>query len=217
MERSGTSLSVARAFPAGSSSERFEIESVLSLISESGGGRATQHLVLHTLQRTASGRPVWYSFNDYCIAEAPAEDALDFTQPWRSPICLVYRNASANDRDEDLNEFGRADRRSDIQSSPEGANAEANAQRNAQTTEQTDPQPSSQLSSQPSSQLSSLDFGPLAVCDLPGEGDLVAIDCEFVALNCEEVIPAGRLLDRRRCSPTGIASCGKRRTCSWAA
>ena len=211
MERSGTSLSVARAFPAGSSSERFEIESVLSLISESGGGRATQHLVLHTLQRTASGRPVWYSFNDYCIAEAPAEDALDFTQPWRSPICLVYRNASANDRDEDLNEWERADRRADIQSSPEGANTEANAQRNAQTTEQTDPQPSSQLSSQLlsqpssqpssqllsqpssqlSSQLSSLDFGPLAVCDLPGEGDLVAIDCEFVALNCEEVIPRG--------------------------
>ena len=117
MARTEAGLAVERAFPAGIESVRFEIEGVLSLISEAGEKTAgLHHLVLHSLQRTA-GKTAWFSFNDYCIAEIPAETAvetaLDFTQPWRAPVCFVYRNCSAP---EDMDAEGRDDMQADMQS-----------------------------------------------------------------------------------------------------
>ena len=73
MARTEAGLAVERAFPAGMASVRFEIEGVLSLISEAGAKTAgLHHLVLHSLQRTA-GKAAWVAFNDYCIAETPAD------------------------------------------------------------------------------------------------------------------------------------------------
>ena len=37
---------------------------------------------------------------------------------------------------------------------------------------------------------SPLSYRPLNADQLPGKGELISIDCEFIALNCEEVTPS---------------------------
>lgn len=251
MARTEAGLAVERAFPAGISSVRFEIEGVLSLISEAGAKTAgLHHLVLHSLQRTA-GKAAWVAFNDYCIAETPGETALDFTQPWRTPVCLVYRNCSVPDETpgETVGETvggeksGEPKDPSDAEKKEkESDKKEENAESVAQSKENTDsasttqsaapslpsvprslpislPPPlpsllssSSSSSSQPfytpiSLQSASPAYRRLSPAELPGPGDLVAIDCEFVALNCEEVPPFPLFSpNRRKFCPTAIES-----------
>lgn len=45
---------------------------------------------------------------------------------------------------------------------------------------------------------SPLTYRQLSPDEIPGKGDLVAIDCEFIALNCEEVHFRGYLISRRK-------------------
>ena len=301
MARTEAGLAVERAFPAGMASVRFEIEGVLSLISEAGAKTAgLHHLVLHSLQRTA-GKAAWVAFNDYCIAETPGETALDFTQPWRTPVCLVYRNCSVPDetpgetpeetvgetvgetveetvgaenarepRDgkrgepKDLNDAEK--KKEEEKEEEENAESVAQSKENAETPStstsqstsqsisqsiaQSTIQPTSQstststtqsatpslpsvprslpislpppLPSLPSSSSSSSSqpfytpislqsaspaYRRLSPAELPGAGDLVAIDCEFVALNCEEVPPFPLFSpNRRKFCPTAIES-----------
>lgn len=300
MARTEAGLAVERAFPAGMASVRFEIEGVLSLISEAGAKTAgLHHLVLHSLQRTA-GKAAWVAFNDYCIAETPGETALDFTQPWRTPVCLVYRNCSVPDetpdetpeetvgetpeetvgaenarepRDgkrgepKDLNDAEKKKEEEKEKEEEENAESVAQSKENAETPStstsqstsqsisqsiaQSTIQPTSQstststtqsatpslpsvprslpislpppLPSLPSSSSSSSSSQPfytpislqsaspayrrLSPAELPGAGDLVAIDCEFVALNCEEVPPFPLFSpNRRKFCPTAIES-----------
>ena len=273
MARTEAGLAVERAFPAGMASVRFEIEGVLSLISEAGAKTAgLHHLVLHSLQRTA-GKAAWVAFNDYCIAETPGETALDFTQPWRTPVCLVYRNCSVPDetpgetvgetvgetpeetvgegegsaenarepreekRGEPKDPSDAEKKKEKEKEEEENAESVAQSKENTETasTTQSTIQPTSTststtqsttqsaaaslpsvprslpislpppLPSLPSSSSSSSSSQPfytpislqsaspayrrLSPAELPGAGDLVAIDCEFVALNCEEVPP----------------------------
>ena len=77
------------------SAVKYEVESVLSLVEDDAGGKspAKPHLVLHSLQPTENSLS-WFSFNDYCIAEADEDFILDFTNSWRTPICLVFRNVN---------------------------------------------------------------------------------------------------------------------------
>ena len=330
MARTEAGLAVERAFPAGIESVRFEIEGVLSLISEAGEKTAgLHHLVLHSLQRTA-GKTAWFSFNDYCIAEIPAETpgetavetALDFTQPWRAPVCFVYRNCSAP---EDMDAEGRDDMQADMQSEAkkkeetgetekEGEGRETRSgngetkrdgegntepmapsetqsetQSGTQSGTQSETQLVTQLVTQSETQSNPTDNNPnhnhnteptsqstsnsaptvstvstastastvstastpgfpvslriglppslpslpspssslpfytpislaspspgyrrLSPAELPGAGDLVAIDCEFVALNCEEVGLLAPLAPRPKFCPTAIASSRRR-------
>ena len=301
MARTEAGLAVERAFPAGMASVRFEIEGVLSLISEAGAKTAgLHHLVLHSLQRTA-GKAAWVAFNDYCIAETPGETALDFTQPWRTPVCLVYRNCSVPDEtldetpEETVGETVGAEnareprdgkrgepkdpsdaekKKEEEKEEEENAESVAQSKENAETPSTTQPtiqptstsqstsqsisqsiaqstiQPTSQstststtqsaaaslpsvprslpislpppLPSLPSSSSSSSSqpfytpislasaspaYRRLSPAELPGAGDLVAIDCEFVALNCEEVPPFPLFSpNRRKFCPTAIES-----------
>ena len=314
MARTEAGLAVERAFPAGMASVRFEIEGVLSLISESGAKTAgLHHLVLHSLQRTA-GKAAWVAFNDYCIAETPGETALDFTQPWRTPVCLVYRNCSVpdetpdetpeetvgetvgaenareprdgkngetkdpsdaeNNKEENSKEENSKEENSKEENNKEENNKEKeeNAESVAQSKENAEtpststsqstsqsisqsiaqptiqstsqstststtqsatpslpsvprslpislppplpslPSSSSSSSSQPfytpiSLQSASPAYRRLSPAELPGAGDLVAIDCEFVALNCEEVPPFPLFSpNRRKFCPTAIES-----------
>lgn len=296
MARTEAGLAVERAFPAGMASVRFEIEGVLSLISEAGAKTAgLHHLVLHSLQRTA-GKAAWVAFNDYCIAETPGETALDFTQPWRTPVCLVYRNCSVPDEtpgetvgetvgetpEETVGAENAREPREEKRGEPkdpsdgekkkeeekeeeENAESVAQSKENAETPStstsqstsqsisqsiaQSTIQPTSQstststtqsaaaslpsvprslpislpppLPSLPSSSSSSSQpfytpislqsaspaYRRLSPAELPGPGDLVAIDCEFVALNCEEVPPFPLFSpNRRKFCPTAIES-----------
>lgn len=314
MARTEAGVAVAREFPAGVPCAQFAIEAVLSLITEDAGEKTAglQHQVLHALRRTA-GKEAWYLFNDFCIAETPAGKVLDFTQPWREPVCLVYKNltATAGDEEDEEEEDGNGDGVEDEKEkkekeeagdeekeageekkeeagedekeaqstqsaessastqpaaqpsqpsteSAESASSQPNSESASQTTAQPIAQPIAQPTSQPTSSqptssqptspqpiaqptapqptapqpsaqpiaalgsargawlplgvppsLSSLlprrpssepFYTPICLSPgyrrlegvaLPARGDLVAIDCEFVALNCEEVRSRG--------------------------
>ena len=308
MARTEAGVAVAREFPAGVPCAQFAIEAVLSLITEDAGEKTAglQHQVLHALRKTA-GKEAWYLFNDFCIAETPAGKVLDFTQPWREPVCLVYKNltATAGDEEDEEEEDGNGDGVEDEKEkkekeekeageekkeeagedekeaqstqsaessastqpaaqssqpsteSAESASSQTNSESASQPNTESASQPSQPTSSQPSAQptsqptssqptssqptspqpsashpsaqpiaalgsargawlplgvppsLSSLlprrsssepFYTPICLSPgyrrlegvaLPARGDLVAIDCEFVALNCEEVRSRG--------------------------
>ena len=140
---------------------KYSIQGVLSLVTDdvsaSPSSSSSSHLLLHTTHE-ATGAD-WFCFNDYCITHTTIETALSFTDAWRSPICLVYH----------CNDF------------PEDSIAPL-------LTAPTRPPPPPFYS--PSS-LGAPDaqqtFVMLPNDQLPGRNDLISIDCEFIALTCEQV------------------------------
>lgn len=140
---------------------KYSIQSVLSLVTDDASASppssSSSHLLLHTTHE-ATGAD-WFCFNDYSIAHSTIENALSFTDAWRSPICLVYH----------CSDF------------PEDSIAPL-------LTAPTRPPPQPFYS--PSS-LGAPDaqqtFVMLPNDKLPGRNDLISIDCEFIALTCEQV------------------------------
>lgn len=117
----------------------------------------SSHLLLHTTH-VQTGE-TWFCFNDYCITETTLEETLAFTEDWRSPICLVYQ---CKDFPEDsLTPLLTAPSR--LPPPPFYSSSSLGAPDVPQT------------------------FRMLSTDALPGRGDLVSIDCEFIALNCEQV------------------------------
>ena len=165
-------VSICSQVSTSESAVKYEVESVLSLVEDDAGGKspAKPHLVLHSLQPTENSRS-WFSFNDYCIAEADEDFILDFTNSWRTPICLVFRNVNFCD--------------DAFQSVVEIAS-------------RTQPTPFYTPISLGAPNIP-LTYRQLSPDEIPGKGDLVAIDCEFIALNCEEaeVTPDGHRIVRK--------------------
>ena len=78
---------------------KYQLKSVISLINDEEGcfsavhPPVTQHLVLHSLLQQQQEKPAeWYLFNDYSICNSSEQDALSFTQSWKTPICFVFEN-----------------------------------------------------------------------------------------------------------------------------
>ncbi len=148
---------------------KYDIISVLSLVTDDITPRSptpstpspvspmSSHLLLHTTH-VQTGE-TWFCFNDYCITETTLEETLAFTEDWRSPICLVYQ---CKDFPEDsLTPLLTAPSR--LPPPPFYSSSSLGAPDVPQT------------------------FRMLSTDALPGRGDLVSIDCEFIALNCEQV------------------------------
>ena len=138
------------------------------------GRQLRSHLVLHTLVTQGAYDAQWFSFNDYCITPTTEESALTFTTPWKQPICLVYKNAV-------MKPLHIA-----IPSPP--------------------PFYSSVSLGAPNMfprfhdlMHSPLNYRPLPPDQLPGKNDLISIDCEYIALNCEqaEILPDGHRIVRK--------------------
>lgn len=175
---------------------KYEILSVLSLITEDVMPRSptpstpnplspiSSHLLLHTTHNLTG--EAWFCFNDYCITETTLEDTLAFTDDWRSPICLVYQ---CKDFPEDsLTPLLTAPSR--LPPPPFYSSSSLGAPDAPQT------------------------FRMLPPESLPGKGDLVSIDCEFIALNCEQVMILIIVHNRRILLQMDIVLFVKRQICN---
>lgn len=138
---------------------KYTIQSVLSLVTDDvSASVASSHLLLHATHE-ATG-PDWFCFNDYAITHTSLDSALAFTDAWRSPICLVYHCADF----------------------PEDSIAPLLA---APTRPPPPPFYSSSSLGAPDAPQT---FVRLPEDKLPGKGELISIDCEFIALACEQVL-----------------------------
>lgn len=143
---------------------RYELLSVLSLVTDEMAPRsptpspqANSHLILHSMHAETGAQ--WYCFNDYAIHESSLQDALCFTEDWKTPICLVYCCKDIPD-----------DRLRSLLNAPS----------------RPIPPPFYSATSLGVADIP-LSFRMLPMDRLPGRGELVSIDCEFIALNCEQV------------------------------
>uniref|UniRef100_A0A7S3LR56 USP domain-containing protein n=1 Tax=Aplanochytrium stocchinoi TaxID=215587 RepID=A0A7S3LR56_9STRA len=111
---------------------------------------------------TFVGNPVkggdWVLFNDFAVSPSSIEQAVDFRHPFRNPCVLRYRRI--HQEEEDRNKIF------DSTTCP--------------ITSEVFSSPSLALAQGPKT------FVSLPLDKLPKNGDLVAIDCEFVALSTEE-------------------------------
>lgn len=150
---------------------KYELMSVLSLVtddvvprsptpsdtSSSSSSLVNSHLVLHTSHHTTGNQ--WYCFNDYCIHASSLQDALLFTEEWKAPICLVY--CCRDIPDDNLL-----------------------ALLNAPCRPIPPPFYSPVSLGAPDAPMT---FRMLPMDRLPVKGELVSIDCEFIAMSCEQV------------------------------
>ena len=152
---------------------KYELMSVLSLVtddvvprsptsfdtssSSSSSSLVNSHLVLHTSHHATGNQ--WYCFNDYCIHASSIHDALLFTEEWKAPICLVY--CCRDIPDDNLL-----------------------ALLNAPCRPIPPPFYSPVSLGAPDAPMT---FRILPMDRLPVKGELVSIDCEFIAMSCEQV------------------------------
>jgi len=99
----------------------------------------------------------WYLFNDFSVHQITTAEALSFFPDWKLPCLLFY---SATHADEATIEYA----------SPITSDVFKEDKSLAQKSEG----------------LQRISFLPLAADEMPGRGDLVAMDAEFVTLNQEE-------------------------------
>lgn len=106
----------------------------------------------------ATNEKQWYLFNDFSVSHITAEESISFFPDWKLP-CLLFYSKLENDQvlvDTPLN--------------PITADVFKEDKSLAQKSEV----------------LQRISFLPLAADEMPGRGDLVAMDAEFVTLNQEE-------------------------------
>jgi len=165
---------------------RFGLLSVISLVDTpdaSGSNDSVRHVVLHMKstiatfdeQRRSKETPIpvdgeisktppswnWYALNDFCVSTCSIEDATTF-QEWRHP-CLIF--------------FSRTDYE-------ESCLAPCKASEDFPAVDfDTATVPSSVLQLPSLSQVSCIRISPLL--PMPGKGDLVAFDGEFVSVEAE--------------------------------
>lgn len=87
---------------SGEEGMKYQLTSVVSLINDDLGNTSptpvpsfvnAQHLVLQSLLRQEpDSLPQWYLFNDFCIQPSTEAEALSFVQPWKTPVCFVFKN-----------------------------------------------------------------------------------------------------------------------------
>ena len=108
------------------------------------------------------GANEWVLFNDFAVSPSNENQAVDFTQPYRNPCFLRYQKVS------------------DTAAEP---STRVRSRKSTLITSDIFESPSLSLHAPKTGPASFVQLSPE---ELPGRGDLVAIDCEFVALTTEE-------------------------------
>lgn len=125
---------------------------------EAGRAGDAGHIIAHIYrQARGTGRAAsWYTFNDFAVKQVPdVSEVFDFTGEWRQPCVLLYQKRGMM-QDRRLSNPPIVPITPSVFSSP-SLSLNGAAQKKMQT------------------------FQPLMADELPKEGDLVAIDCEFVS------------------------------------
>lgn len=137
----------------------------------------------------------WYILNDFLVAPTILEDALGFLPTWKEPCILLYRDRETSPAAHAawLEQLRKAGAR--MGGGMEGEEREAGGVATAAATAKAAATPAAVMPSIPVSVFSSpsistapprsLSFTPLPPSQMPGRGDVIGIDAEFVQLEME--------------------------------
>lgn len=137
----------------------------------------------------------WYILNDFLVAPTILEDALGFLPTWKEPCILLYRDRETSPAAHAawLEQLRKAGAR--MGGGMEGEERKAGGVAIAAATAKAAATPAAVMPSIPVSVFSSpsistapprsLSFTPLPPSQMPGRGDVIGIDAEFVQLEME--------------------------------
>eukprot|EP00941_MAST-03F_sp_MAST-3F-sp1_P002694 g2694.t1 len=164
------------SFDQGPTRRVYQLQSIISMVNDRPGSQNTRrgHLVLHT---KTDGQ--WLMFNDFRIVEQTEEEVLNFSFPWRTPCILTYRALDKEWYSKEMIAASISPFKPQLYGDVKGPLTNRGLD--------------TPISKMATAFLSNNEI------DIPSKGDLIAIDCEFVALTEEkfEITSQGKRVVQR--------------------